>query len=95
MFSWKSITKIPIPSFAKSSEEADVNILVIDFQGNIFMSSDKFQNLQKEFLFNLRRHLTLYDLPFPSYNQSKMNKNVMVWHSDPSVTWTSRDSHIL
>jgi hypothetical protein len=64
MFSLKSIAKIPIATFEKSSEKVGVDILVIDFQGNIFMSSDTF-------LFNLRRHSTLYDLPFHSYNQSK------------------------
>ncbi len=49
MFPGKSITKIPIPTFAKPSEKAGVGILVIDFQGNIFMSSDGFQNLQTNF----------------------------------------------
>ncbi len=48
-------------------EKVGAGILVMDFQGNIFMSSDGFQNLQKTFFFNLRRHSTLYDLPFPSY----------------------------
>ncbi len=71
MFPWKSITKILIPIF-----EVGVSILVIDFQGNIFMSSDGFQNLQNKILFNLRRHSTFYDLPFQSYDQSK---NVTVW----------------
>ncbi len=46
MFPWKSITKISIPTFPKSSEKVGVGILVIDFQGNIFMSSDEFHNLQ-------------------------------------------------
>ncbi len=78
MFSWKSTTKIPIPSFAKSSQKVGVGILVIDFQGNILMSSDGFQNLLNKFLFNLRRHSTPYDLPFQSYDQSK---NVTVWQS--------------
>jgi len=59
MFSWKSITKIPILTFAKFSEKGDVGILVIDFQENIFMSSDSFQNLQNKFLFNLRRNSNL------------------------------------
>jgi hypothetical protein len=59
------------------------------------MSSDGFQNLQNKFLFNLRRHSTLHDLPFQSYDQSKMSKNVTVWHSDPSVTWTSRGAKFL
>ncbi len=53
-----------------------------DFERNILMSSDGFQNLQNKFLFNLTRHSTLYDFPFQSYDQSK---NVTVWHSDPSV----------
>ncbi len=55
---------MPTPSFEKSSEKVGVGILVIDFQGNILMSSDRFQN---KFLFNLRRHSTLCDLPFRSY----------------------------
>jgi hypothetical protein len=63
--------KIPIPTFSKFSENVGVGILVIDFKGNIFMRSDRFQNLQNEFLFNLKRHLPLYDLPFQSYDQSK------------------------
>jgi hypothetical protein len=50
MFPGKSITKIPIPTFAKPSEKAGVGILVIDFQGNIFMSSDFFKNIQKIFI---------------------------------------------
>jgi hypothetical protein len=45
MFPWKSVTKIPIPTFLKSSDKVGVDILVIDFQGNIFMSSDRFLNL--------------------------------------------------
>jgi hypothetical protein len=46
MFSLKSIAKIPIATFEKSSEKVGVDILVLDFQGNIYMSSDRFQNLQ-------------------------------------------------
>ncbi len=68
MFPGKSVTKIPIPTFAKSSEKVGVGILVVDFQGNVFMSSDGFQN---KFLFDLRCHSTLHDLPFQSYDQSK------------------------
>ncbi len=45
MFPGKLITKIPIPTFTKSSEKVGMCILVIDFPGNIFMSSDGFQNL--------------------------------------------------
>ncbi len=59
MFSWKSITKIPIPTFAKSSEKGGVGILVIDFRGNTLMTSDRFQNLQNKFRFDLKRHSTL------------------------------------
>jgi hypothetical protein len=40
-----------------------------------FGTRDEFQNLLNKFLFNLKPHLTLYDLPFQSYAQSK---NVMV-----------------
>jgi hypothetical protein len=79
MFPWKSITKIPVPIFSKSSEKVGVGILVIDFQASIFMSSHRFQNLLNKFLFNLKRHSTLCDLPFQSYDQSKMSKNVTVW----------------
>jgi hypothetical protein len=45
-----------IPTFGKFNEKVGVGILVIDFQGKIFMSSDRFQN---KFLVNLRRHSTL------------------------------------
>jgi hypothetical protein len=38
MFPRKSITKISIPTFAKSSEKVGVDISVIDFQGNILTS---------------------------------------------------------
>ncbi len=89
MFLWKSITKIRIPTFENSSEKVGVGILVIDFQGNLFMRSGRYQNLQNKFLFSLRCNSTIYDIPFQSYDQSKMSKNVTVWHSDPSVTWTS------
>jgi hypothetical protein len=60
-----------IPTFAKSSEKLGVGILVIDLRGNILMSLDRFQNLQNKSPFNLRRHSTVYDLPFQSYDQSK------------------------
>jgi hypothetical protein len=67
MFPSKSMTKIPIPTFIKSSEKLGVGILVIDFQGNILVSSDRFQNLLNKFFFNSKRHSALYDLPFQSY----------------------------
>ena len=60
----KSITKIPTPTFAKYSEKVDISILVIDFLGNIFMSSGTFQNIHDKFLFNLRRRSTFYDFSF-------------------------------
>jgi hypothetical protein len=66
------------PTFSLDFSKLGIGILVIDFQENISMSSDRFQNLQNKFLFNLRRHSTLYDLPFQSYDQSKMSKNVRV-----------------
>ncbi len=62
---------MPTPTFSLDFSKVSMDILLIDFQGNIFMSSERFQNLQNEFLFNLRRHSTLYDLPFQSYDQSK------------------------
>jgi hypothetical protein len=40
MFPWKSITKIPTPTFSLDFTKIGIGILVIDFQGNIFMSSD-------------------------------------------------------
>ncbi len=58
---------MPTPTFSLNFAKVSIGILVIDFQGNIFMSSDKFQNLQNKFLFNLRRQSSLYDLPFQSY----------------------------
>jgi hypothetical protein len=42
MFSWKSITKIPIPTFSLDFSKVGIGILVIDFQGNIFMILDGF-----------------------------------------------------
>ncbi len=45
MFSRKSKTKIPIPTFANSSEKVDVGILVIDFEGNLF---DEFGQVSKQ-----------------------------------------------
>ncbi len=66
--SWKSITKIPIRTFAKFSEKLVVGILVIDFQANILMISDRFQNLLNKFRFNLRCYWTLYDPPFQNYD---------------------------
>jgi hypothetical protein len=69
---------MPTSTFSKSNEKVGVGILVIDFQGNIFMSFDGFQSLQNKFLFNLRRHSTLYARPFQSYDQSKTSKSVTV-----------------
>jgi hypothetical protein len=60
-----------MPTFEKSIEKVGVGILVIDFQGNIIMSSNGFQNLQNKFPFNLTRRSTLYNLPFQSYDQKK------------------------
>jgi hypothetical protein len=71
MFPWKSITKMPTPTFSLDFAKVGIGILAIDFQGNIFMSSDGFQNFQNKFLFNLRSHSTLYNLPFQSYDQRK------------------------
>jgi len=65
MFSWKSITKIQIPTFEKSSEKLGVGILVIDFQWKILMSSGKFQN---KFHFNLWPHSTLYVINWEAEN---------------------------
>jgi hypothetical protein len=59
MFPRKSITKMPTPTFSLDLAKVDVGILVIDFQENIFMSSDRFQNLLNKFLYNLIRHPTL------------------------------------
>jgi len=42
MFPWKSITKMPIPTFSMDFAKVGIGILVIDFQENIFMSSDRF-----------------------------------------------------
>jgi hypothetical protein len=44
MFPWKSITKIWIPTFAKSNKKVGVGILLTGFQGNILMHSDGFEN---------------------------------------------------
>jgi hypothetical protein len=64
------------PIFSMDFAKVHIGILVVDFQENLLMSSVGFQNLQNKFLFNLRRHRTLYDLPFQSYDQIKMSKNV-------------------
>jgi hypothetical protein len=72
---------MPTPTFPLDFEKVGIGILVIDFQGNIFMSSAGFQNLVKTFLFNLRHHSTLYDLPFQSYDHRKRSKNVTVCQS--------------
>jgi hypothetical protein len=93
MFPWKSITKMPTPTFSLDFSKVAIGILVINFQGNIFMSSNRFQNLQKKILFSLRRHSTLYDLPFQSYDQSKMSKNVTVRQS--YVDKPNRSSRLL
>jgi hypothetical protein len=58
---------MPTPTFSVDFEKVGIGILVIDFQGNIFMSSDRFQNLPNKFPFNLKRHSTLHE----SYDQSK------------------------
>jgi hypothetical protein len=76
MFSWKSITKIPVPTFAKFSEKVGVGILVIDFQENIFMSLDGFQNLPNKFLF---KNTSLSSLqPSISELRSKQKRNGMI-----------------
>jgi hypothetical protein len=67
---------MPTAIFSLDFAKVGTGILVTDFQENVFMSSEGFQ-----FLMNLRRHSTLYDLPFQSYDQSKMSRNVTVWQS--------------
>jgi hypothetical protein len=57
---------MPTPTFSLDFAKVGVDILVIDFQGNIFMSLDGFLNLQNKFLFNF-----IYDLPFQSYDESE------------------------
>jgi len=47
--SLKIYTKIPRPNFEKSTEKVSLGILIINFQGKIFMSWEKFQN---KFLLN-------------------------------------------
>ncbi len=81
MFHWRLRTKIPTATFSPDFEKIGIGILVTDFQENILMNLDKFQNLLNKFLFNLIRHSTLCDLPFQSYVQTKTNKNVTARHS--------------
>ena len=81
MFPWKIITEIPEPTVVLDFVKVALGISVIDFWGKIFMSSDRFQNLQNKFLFNLRRRSTLYNFCFASYGQDKMSKNVTLWQS--------------
>jgi hypothetical protein len=40
---------MPTPTFSLDFSKVGIGILVIDFQENIFMSSDRFQNLQTNF----------------------------------------------
>jgi hypothetical protein len=54
---------MPTPTFSMDFAKVGIAILVIDFQENLLMSSDRFQN---KFIFNLRRHPTLSNLPFQS-----------------------------
>jgi len=37
---------MPTPTFSLDFAKVDIGILVIDFQGKVFMNSDRFQNLQ-------------------------------------------------
>jgi hypothetical protein len=69
---------MPTPTFSLDFEKVGIEILVIDFQENILMNSGRFQNLLNNFLFNLIRHSTLYDLPFQNYDQSKTSRKVTV-----------------
>ena len=82
----KMITEVLVPTFFLDFVKVALGISVKDFLGKIFMSSDRSQNLQNKFLFNLRRRSTLYDFCFRSYGQNKMSKNVTC----DRVTWTSR-----
>ncbi len=81
MFSWKSLTKMLTPTCSLDFTKVAIGILVRNFQENISMSSDGFQNLLNKILFNLRRHPNLYELLFHSYDWSKMRKNVTVGQS--------------
>jgi hypothetical protein len=67
---------MPTTAFSLDFAKVGIGILVIDFQESIRMSSDRFENLQNKFLFNLRRHSTLYDLLFQGYDQSKKRNGV-------------------
>ncbi len=80
---------MPTPTFSLDFAKVGIGILVIDFPGNIFMSSGGFQNLLNKFLFNLTRHSTLYDLPFQNYDQSKTSRKVTVWKSYVSIMNTN------
>jgi hypothetical protein len=80
---------MPTPTFSLDFEKVGIEILVIDFQENILMNSGRFQNLLNNFLFNLIRHSTLYDLPFQNYDQSKTSRKVTVWQSYVSIMNTN------
>jgi hypothetical protein len=58
------------PTYSLDFSEVGIGILVIDFQDNIFISSDGFQNLLKKFPFNLRHHTTLYNRPLELRGQA-------------------------
>ena len=81
MFSRKIIIEILVPTFFLDFVKVALGISGIDFWGKIFMSSDRSQNLQNKFLFNLRRRSTLYNFCFRSYGQNKMSKNVTLWQN--------------
>jgi hypothetical protein len=50
------------------------------------MSSDGFQNLLNKFSLNLRRHSTLYELPFQSYVDKPHTTISMICTGDPRET---------
>jgi hypothetical protein len=80
MFPWKFITKTPTRTFSLDFAKVGIDILVRNFQGNILMSSERFEN---KFLFNLKRHSTLYDLPFKNlYPQVKNNLILIVFKAE-------------
>jgi hypothetical protein len=85
---------MPTSTFSLDFSKVRIGILVINFQENILMSSDTFQN---KFLFNLRRHSTSYDLSFQSYvdepfyyNTKILFGNLSFHHDDQFYTVTRR-----
>jgi hypothetical protein len=57
MFPWKSITKMPAPTFSLDFEKLGIAILVIDFQGKHFYELGKVSKSSKQFSLQFKTSL--------------------------------------